>query len=276
MAGVKEDSGNIKLPIPKQQDVPLFEISDLASIELLQEENPSYRFYPNDIMSSADVQKIMDHTEHSVYRFLLDYCWLADIRCFLPYNLQYLAKLVSVTPYRFLKMWEHVLGKKFRFAKHNGEFFIYNPRLLKEWHRQQERKKSGKKGGEKRVQNLSKPHPHKAKSQPHVKNHPFDKSPIYEKEKFLAALIADKDFKDIDAGHYYLRVKTWSAKSVKGKHHVSNDWLLVAKTFILNDAKDNKLKLKSEMSEDKKLKYTQRLGKVSLHLQPNQRKNYSE
>ena len=70
------------------------------------EKAPAFQFYPKDFLTDERV-KLMSHTERGIYISLLCMCWLEGS---LPAQPAALAKLVSLTPARFTRLWKGPLS----------------------------------------------------------------------------------------------------------------------------------------------------------------------
>lgn len=109
---------------------------------------PAFQFYPQDFISSLDVQ-LMTTKEVGAYILLLANSWIQEDQCFLPDDENILMRIARMTKEEWDGSAIAVLKK---FKKKNGK--IYNTRLLKELEKQEKYQKtkseSGKSGAKKR------------------------------------------------------------------------------------------------------------------------------
>ena len=69
----------------------------------------------------------------------------------------------------------------------------------------------------------------------------FTESPVFEAEIFTNAFRDDDRYKGVDLGYYRERMLNWRDKT--GGEPTRADWIVVARTFMLNDLKESKLKM---------------------------------
>lgn len=220
-------------------------------------------YYPGDMTGSLDVRDNMRKNEVCAFRWLLDFLWESSVQCFLLYSLDNLKNASNESPKKFLDMWKRILFRKFKFAKYNGEVYIYNERQVLELNRQHHRSKvnrgNAKKGAEKRQKGA----PDKKFKAFHP--HPFKDSPYFERQKFIAELNKDEYYSKIDAELYYESVMQWSIKNKPDP--MSADWIAVAKSFVLSDAKKQAVSFQKGLDTDNQRQITRRLKTVAKSLQ---------
>ncbi len=234
--------------------------------DFIDSESPAVRFYPGAFLSSEDFSHVMTHLERSCYFLLLLNAWEQPIKCFLSYDLFRFTIRCQITPRRFLKIWERILSTKFMFAKHGGQVYIYNYRLFVEFIKQFLNQEKGRKGGEatqkkesaegRRTGDGVKTSPAPRPSSP-AKLHPFNQSPYFDKNKFIAEMKKDPDFAELNLTHYHKRLEVWSNKG-----GTCIDWIAMAGTFIMNDAKDGKVKTNKGVTTGEKQKIEKGLSKI--------------
>ncbi len=220
------------------------------------------QWYIADILASEDCM-LMNDSEFATYHWLMYRSWNSEIQGFLFFNLDHMRKLCKKTRSRFIKIWENIVAQKFRYARHKGKTYIYNVRMFHEIMGMHENRINGSRGGRKRVENQKTPQlsveplPHK-----------FVDSPYFDKTKFINALRSDKYYENINHEHYYERLKLWSAKSKNGSG-MATDWIVMAQTFILNDAKGKspehkKPEFKKGVSAQARQKVTEELKRRTI------------
>lgn len=107
--------------------------------------SPAFLLYVRDIISSDMIERLHDEDPRGVgaYLYLLCRSWIQEPPVTLPDDEKELRRMARLSVEEWDRIWP-IMKSKF-VSDGNGR--IYNERLFATWERQQERRKSGRKGG---------------------------------------------------------------------------------------------------------------------------------
>ena len=213
---------------------------------------PAFQFYPQDFISSLDVQ-VMNVEQVGAYILLLSNAWIHDPQGYLPNNDLLLQRICRMNDKQWTKNKSLILKK---FEK-TGEL-IFNGRLIKELEKQAENRKkqaeNGRKGGRPKANQKPKKavgysgetqtEPKKSSSSSssisssnNTSLHTFSESPYADNPTLFKAQFCPKQYQFVDLDYYYNLLKE------KGDKYKYENWIDAAVGWMQRDKKRNELQM---------------------------------